>query len=110
MTETVTRQGDNGETVTETIVKSRSELRVVDSDKIDGSAAAAIQEISQGRDGMIRVKMYSKLPALMQLLDHLNAIEELRDKQPALNAQPAGEKVIDFAAALRHYTELSRRE
>ena len=75
----------------------------------DGATAAAVQEITQSKDGMIRIKMHPKLPALLQLIDHLNAAEELAKNQPAFK-QSSAEKVIDFRAAREYYSKLSGQE
>ena len=48
-----------------------------------------------------------KVPALLQLLDHLRAMEELEKDQPALKPQPGAEKVIDFKALNKRYGIIS---
>ena len=82
-------------------LRSRKIVRIVDSDLLAPSTRAAIQEISQGRDG-IRVKMHPKLPALTMLLERLKMTEGGTGRQ-AEGGNDLKENVIDFKAALGRY-------
>lgn len=48
-----------------------NEITIVNSGQLSPEAAAAIAEISQSRDGTIKVKMHDKLSALVRLGQHL---------------------------------------
>lgn len=90
--------------------RSETRLQIVDADLLKPSTAAAIQEVSQSGDGSIRVKMFPKLPALLKLLDYLEAVENQRSEQPAPDADPESGEIIDFKAAHRRYRGLSGSE
>lgn len=46
-------------------------VSLTDSDKIDDDTAAAVAEVSQGKDGILKVKMHDKLGALVAIGKHL---------------------------------------
>jgi hypothetical protein len=85
-------------------------LRIVDSDLLKPSTVAAIQEVSQSGDGSIRVKMFPKVPALLKLLDHLEAVEKRRSEQLKPETDPGSGKVVDFKSALHRYSSRSSPE
>jgi phage terminase small subunit len=99
----VVRTDESGQEISETILRSNAELSLVASDQLDQHTRAAIQEVTQGRDGLIRVKMHPKLPALAQLADWLKAPKEQEDQHPASIPQSPAGGVIDFKAVLRRF-------
>lgn len=48
-----------------------TEVTIKNSDKISAEAAAAIAEVSQSKDGTLKVKMHDKLGALIRIGQHL---------------------------------------
>jgi len=48
-----------------------NEVELIGSDEIDHDAAAAIAEISQGKDGALKIKMHNKVSALQEIGRHL---------------------------------------
>lgn len=49
------------------VLQAFNDVALVDSDKLDDDTAAAISEISKGRDGALRVKLYDKRAALIDI-------------------------------------------
>lgn len=60
-------EDDDGEPV----LRTTNEVVLVDSDKIDADTAAAITEISQTKDGALKVKLVDKRAALVDIGRHL---------------------------------------
>lgn len=48
-----------------------NQVFLVDSDQLNDEAAAAIAEITQGKDGSLKVKLHDKLAALVKIGQHL---------------------------------------
>ncbi len=67
------------------------EVGLVDSTALAAAAAAAIAEVSQSKDGALKVKMHPKLPALLALYKHFGLGEI---------AQPAAAGAPDAAAGI----------
>ncbi|HVI27517.1 terminase small subunit [Hansschlegelia sp.] len=65
----VTEIGENEDGETE--LRVANEVVLVDSDKIDDDTAAAITEISQTKDGALKVKLVDKRQALVDIGRHL---------------------------------------
>lgn len=55
----------------EPVLRTTNEVVLVDSDKIDADTAAAITEISQTKDGALKVKLVDKRAALVDIGRHL---------------------------------------
>lgn len=55
----------------ETTLRVANEVVIVDSDKLTADAAAAVAEVSQTKDGTLKVKMHDKLAALVKIGQHL---------------------------------------
>lgn len=53
-----------------------NEVELVGSDVIDHDAAAAVAEISQTKDGALKVKMHAKIPALIEIGKHLGIAQK----------------------------------
>jgi phage terminase small subunit len=60
----------------EPIVRAFNNVALIDSDKLDDATAAAISEVSQTKDGALKVKMYDKKGALVDLGRHLGAFKD----------------------------------
>ena len=78
-------EGDGGESIIgyDTIVELK------DSDKID---TRNISEVTKGRDGQFKFKLYSKENALMQLAKHLGLFDEKRaDRNETEDLKPLAE-------------------
>jgi phage terminase small subunit len=76
---------DDGSEVIEWIQTQRPLIKLADSAQIDGASAAAIQEITQSKDGSIRVKLHPKIPALQALAQHFSHLD------PAEKARQIGQ-------------------
>lgn len=59
-----------------------NEVTLVDSDTIDHDAAAAIAELSQGKDGSLKIKMHNKVAALQEIGKHLGVAQRLEHSGP----------------------------
>lgn len=59
-----------------------NEVELIGSDIIDHDAAAAIAEISQGKDGALKVKMHNKVAALQEMGKHLGIAQKLEHSGP----------------------------
>ena len=70
-----------------------TEVSILDSDRISDQAAAAIAEVSQSRDGTLKVKRHDKLGALVKIGQHLGMF------RPTVPEEP-GKKVRRQMAAL----------
>lgn len=62
--------------------RSFNEVELVGSDQIDHDAAAAVAEISQTKDGALKVKMHSKTAALVEMGKHLGIAQKLEHSGP----------------------------
>jgi len=71
-----------------------NEVELVDSAKLTDDIAAAISEISQTKDGTLRVKMHDKLGALVKIGQHLGMFRPLPSP-----AEKAGKKERQNAEA-----------
>ena len=71
----VTQSGEDPDTGEPTL-RSFNEVALVDSDKLDGGMAAAISEVSQSKDGSLRIKLHSKLDALTKLGQNLGMFKD----------------------------------
>lgn len=67
-------------------VRVSNEVTLTDSGQLPPEVAAAISEISQTKDGALKIKMHPKIPALAKLLEHL--VNAQPDK-PAEASAPA---------------------
>jgi hypothetical protein len=79
-------------------VRVSNEVTLVDSDQLSEDVAAAIAEVSQTKDGALKVKLHPKLPALAQLLKHLMAAQPAATDQPAQSAPARPAAPSRFAA------------
>lgn len=59
-----------------------NEVELIGSDLIDHDAAAAIAEISQGKDGALKIKMHNKVSALQEIGKHLGIAQKLEHGGP----------------------------
>lgn len=66
----VTEIGEDPETG-EPQLKAFNEVQIRDSFEVDDDTAAAISEVSQTKDGALKVKMHDKLGALVKIGQHL---------------------------------------
>ena len=66
-----------------TATKATATVEVAASDALDDDAAAAIAEISRGRDGTLKVKLHDKRAALVQLGHHLGVFRPRADANEA---------------------------
>ena len=57
-------------------LRSFNEVTLTDSDTIDDETAAAISEVSQTKDGALKIKMHDKQAALVNLGRHLGILED----------------------------------
>lgn len=57
-------------------MRAFNEVEIVDSSQIDDRTAAAISEVSQSKEGTLRVKLYDKQAALVSLGKHLGLFKE----------------------------------
>jgi phage terminase small subunit len=64
-------EGEGGDPVV--VIRAANFVKLIGSGEIDDATAAAIAEISQTRDGALKVKMHNKQSALVNLLRHLTA-------------------------------------
>lgn len=72
-------------------------LEIKDSDDITAEAAATISEISQSKDGTIKVKMHDKLGALVRIGQHLGMF-----KQPTTGDEPGKKEQAEDLARTAH--------
>jgi phage terminase small subunit len=63
--------GEGGDPVV--VIRAANFVKLVGSDVVDDATPAAISEISQTKDGALKVKMHNKQAALVNLLRHLTA-------------------------------------
>jgi phage terminase small subunit len=70
-----------------------SQVTINDSDAISDEAAAAILEVSQTKDGALKVKMHDKLGALVKIGQHLGMFK-------ATTPEPPGKKQSADLAAM----------
>jgi phage terminase small subunit len=66
--------GEGGEP--KLIVRAANIVKLISSDVVDNDTAAAISEISQTREGALKVKLHDKLSALEKLGKHLGMFKE----------------------------------
>lgn len=59
-----------------------NEVELIGSAEIDHDAAAAVAEISQGKDGALKVKMHNKVAALQEMGKHLGIAQKLEHSGP----------------------------
>lgn len=57
--------------------RSFNEVELIGSDLIDHDAAAAVAEISQTKDGALKVKMHNKVAALQEIGRHLGVAQKV---------------------------------
>lgn len=55
----------------EIVVQQGNEVSLIDSRDVDDDTAAAIAEVSQGKDGSLRIKLHDKKGALVAMMNHL---------------------------------------
>ncbi len=53
------------------VIRTSNEVTVTNSDQLTPEAAAAVLEVSQSKDGALKVKMHDKLGALVKIGQHL---------------------------------------
>ena len=83
---------ENGDMTT----RVTNQVAIVDSDKIDDATAAAILEVSQTKDGVLKVKMHDKVGPLVKIGQHLGMFAPVpRTKLATDDSTPAGEKSGD---------------
>lgn len=87
--------------------RSFNEVELIGSDIIDHDAAAAIAEISQTKDGALKVKMHNKVSALQEMGKHLGIAQKLEHSGPGglpiqhiTTAMSAQEAADAYAATL----------
>jgi phage terminase small subunit len=85
-TGTLVTEEDNDEGGEVLVIKNTvtNNVRLVSSEEIDDETAAAISEISQNAGGSIRLKMYDKRAALVDLGKHLGMFKEDKQQAPAV--------------------------
>ncbi|HYH39903.1 MAG TPA: terminase small subunit [Azospirillum sp.] len=72
----------------EPVLQVNNEVVITDSAKLSPEAAAAIAEVSQSKDGTLRVKMHDKLAALVKIGQHLGMFRPLpAPEQPGKKEQ-----------------------
>lgn len=59
-----------------------NEVELIGSADIDHDAAAAVAEISQGKDGALKIKMHNKVAALQEIGRHLGIAQKLEHSGP----------------------------
>lgn len=69
----------------EPVLRTSNEVVLVDSDRIDDGTAAAIAEVSQTKDGALKVKFHDKRAALVDIGKHLGMF------RPAARGPNAGD-------------------
>lgn len=80
----------------EPVLRTTNEVAIKDSSALTDEAAAAVLEVSQTKDGALKVKMHDKLGALVKIGQHLGmfrpaAVDEPGKKEKAQqDAQTAG--------------------
>lgn len=78
--------------------RSYNEVELIGSDIIDHDAAAAIAEISQSKDGALKIKMHNKVAALTEMGKHLGVSQKIEhDGKVEIGADAT---FGDFARAL----------
>lgn len=60
----------------EPVMNVANEVVLTDSHQLDDDSAAAISEISQSKDGALKIKLHDKLGALEKLAKHLGLFQE----------------------------------
>ncbi len=76
----VTEVGEDPDTG-EPAIRAFNQVVLIDSDKIDDATAGALAEVSQTKEGALKIKLHDKLGALEKLGKHLGMF-----KDPELNA------------------------
>lgn len=66
-----------------------NQVAIVDSDKIDDDTAAAILEVSQTKDGVLKVKMHDKVGPLVRIGQHLGMFPSSSARKPVKDETPA---------------------
>lgn len=102
-----TETGDEDE---DGVPKTRAfnEVELVPSEDIDHDAAAAIAEVSQGKDGSLKVKMHNKVAALQEMGRHLGIAQRLEHTGPnggaiqAVTTTMTPQEAADAYAATLH--------
>lgn len=64
-----------------------AEVSIKPSEQITDAAAAAISEVSQTKDGCLKVKMHDKLGALVKIGQHLGMFRTVQPEEPGKKAQ-----------------------
>lgn len=78
--------------------RSYNEVELIGSDIIDHDAAAAVAEISQSKDGALKIKMHNKVAALTEMGKHLGVSQKIEhDGKVEIGADAT---FGDFARAL----------
>lgn len=71
----VTEVGEDPDTG-EPVIRAFNQVVLIDSDKLDDGTAAALSEVSQTKDGAMKIKFHDKLGALDKLGRHLGMFKE----------------------------------
>jgi len=89
---TVDEDAEPGEMLT-----SANEITIIDSDGLDEKTAGAIAEVSQTKDGTLKVKLYDKPTALVRIGQHLGMFRPVahpgapgKKEQAQADAETAG--------------------
>lgn len=88
-------------------VEIENSVELLDSAEIDDDTAAAIQEISQGANG-IKLKMYDKKGALVDIGRHLGMFDDKLTLKGDKNAPIQHEHTVTDYAALRSMADAKR--
>jgi phage terminase small subunit len=71
----------------EPIAHSEASVAIKPSEQISDDAAAAISEVSQTKDGCLKVKMHDKLGALVKIGQHLGMFRTVQAEEPGKKEQ-----------------------
>ena len=93
----VSTDPEGAETV-EYIQRQAPMIQLADSASLDAATAASIQEVTQSKDGTIRVKLHPKLPALQQLAAHFDGLDDAAKARIIAQVNPLQDpaKPLDF--------------
>ena len=79
------------------LITAANEVTIIDSESLSDSVAGAIAEVSQTKDGTLKVKLYDKPTALVRIGQHLGMFRPLpspeaagKKDQAAADAKTAG--------------------
>jgi len=94
----ITTTDDQGAESVEFVQRQAPQVQLLDSSALDAATAASIAEVSQAKDGTIRVKLHPKLPALQQLASHFSGLDDATKAKVISQVNPLADpaKPLDF--------------